>query len=83
MQHNEYIHRMLVYWDPWGLINNCGAPEDEYDSYIPKITEVLDLTYKEEILSKLKDIFSEKGMPTKNLERAIEGMAEGVMFLKK
>lgn len=29
---HDYIHNMLVYWDPWDLIYGAWAPANEYDS---------------------------------------------------
>ena len=79
---NEYIHRMLVYWDPWGLINN-GAPNNEYDSYIQALSELVYLQNADDIREKLSEIFTLEGMPTHNVERAIDGMVEGINYLRK
>ena len=78
----QYIHRMLAYWDPWGLITNSGAPENEYDSYITEIEELCVLESYDEIYTRVLTIFSQDGMPIENQNRSSAGIAEGILFYK-
>jgi hypothetical protein len=78
----DYVHNMLVYWDPWNLIHGAWAPNNEYDSYIDRIIEIVEASpCDEEVISKkLEGIFLNKEMPQNNVNRAIKGMTEGILY---
>lgn len=79
---NNYIKNALIYWDPWWLINGSSAPENEYDSYVPKIAQLVEDARLDSSLIKrgLEEIFSDSDMPKDNLERAIKGITEGLVY---
>ena len=83
MNQKEYIHNMLVYWDPWGLITFCAAPENEYDSYISEMESFVLLSKYNEIYANVLNIFSQEGMPTEYLQRSCAGIAEGLSYIAK
>ncbi len=79
---HDYIHNMLAYWDPWNLIYGAWAPTNEYDSYIEQVIKIVEAgpCSKEAISKKLEGIFLNKEMPQDNVDRAIKGMTEGILY---
>lgn len=74
----QSIHQILVHWDPWNLIRGLGAPEDEYDLYIPQIQKLVKANgrSKKALIEGLTKIFGEPGMPQERLVEALDGMAD-------
>lgn len=78
----DYIKISLQYWDPWNLIHGAGAPINEYDSYIDRVINFTQNsgTDDDKLRSQLHGMFTVDGMPTSNVDRAVDGMVEGIMF---
>jgi hypothetical protein len=39
---SEAVRKILVEWDPIGVLGDGDWPDDEYDSYIPSICSILE-----------------------------------------
>lgn len=78
----DFIKRMLVYYDPMGTIA-LGAPHDEYDLDVPKIKQLILRDIDAESLSKaiFEQFRSAEGDNTA-LERMSKRMAEDLIELK-
>ena len=79
----DFIRRMFIYYDPMELIV-MGAPEDEYDSYIPNIYSMIsnnNIT-QEKLFQSIYEIFCSE-CDQKQLKRKSFRMAEDLLELKK
>ncbi len=78
---NDFIKRMLIYYDPMELVV-MGAPHDEYDSYIGNIRKMIltkDITL-EELSELISDLFKDESK-TELLKRKSFRMAEDLLDL--
>jgi hypothetical protein len=78
----NFIRRMLLYYDPMNLCI-MGAPDDEHDSYIPKIFHLLEETIQVEALTEgiYKLFESENDWDKADWHRRARRMAEDLVDL--
>ena len=77
----DFIRRMLLYYDPYGL-TIMGAPDDEYDSYVPKIFSFLLESMDQKFLEKrIYDLFQDVEVDDANRRRKTKQMAEDLVDL--
>ena len=79
---NDFIRRMLIYYDPMELVV-MGAPDDEYDSDIGRIRKMIlieDIALEE--LSKLIFDLYKADSEAETLKRKSFRMAEDLLDLK-
>lgn len=81
-QLKDFIKRMLIYFDPMDLIV-VGAPDDEYDSYIPQILKaILEEGITKEKLSNIIFDMLKNDVQGDVLKKKAERMAEDLIELK-
>jgi hypothetical protein len=78
----HFIERMLIYYDPWGLIAT-GAPYDEYNSFKGKIISYLqkDRIHQEDLAKFFLDLFQQEAENYPELPRKTNRMAEDIIYL--
>ncbi len=78
----HFIDRMLIYYDPWGLIAT-GAPFDEYSSFKGNVIHYLerDKIHQDDLAKFLFDLFKDGAGSDPELPRKTLRMAEDIIYL--